>query len=115
MCILWLREQGLFYEYEDCNGPVMAHWWEHSPRRFVEALLKVGDSIRLAEAKKYDCFLFCLGDEGGVFPSCLGVMIDDRHFLISLKERGSFVAMFDEFWRSKHWGTVRLHKAKEKK
>lgn len=112
--ILWLREQGFDYEYDDKQGPVLAHWWEHSPRRFIDAMQQLGSFTRLQELRKYDCLLFTIGDEGATFPSCLGVMIDDRHFLVALKERGSFVQMMDSFWRGKFFAAIRLHKVRER-
>ena len=112
--VLWLNSEGIKVEYDDNQGPVLAHWWEHSPQRFSNAILQLGKMVRIAEVKKYDCLLFILGNEGNLFPSCVGVMVDDRHFIISTEERGSFVAMIDIFWKSKLWGAVRLHTVSEK-
>lgn len=111
VAVMWLETQGIHHEYDDGMGPVMEHWWEHNPQRFAEAMLKIGTMIRLSEVRKYDCLMFVLGNEGNVFPSCLGVMVDDRHFLVSTHERGSFVAMVDTFWKSKFWGAIRIHAA----
>lgn len=110
VAILWLREQGIEYDYDDRQGPVLAHWWEHNPRRFLDAMLAIGEIVRLPDIRRLDCLLFTLGDEGSTFPSCLGVMVDDRHFLVSTRDRGSFVQMINVFWRQKFFTAVRLRK-----
>ena len=112
--ILWLKEQGFEYEYDDKEGPVLAHWWEHKPRRFLDAMRERGEFIRFQELRKYDCLLLVLGNEGVNFPSCLGVMVDDRHFLVATQERGSFVQQLDIFWRHKFFAGIRLHRVLER-
>ena len=108
VAILWLRDHGFEYKYDDGQGAVLAHWWEHKPRRFIDAMQQLGEFVRLQEIRKFDCLMFVLGNEGVTFPSCLGVMVDDRHFLISTENRGSFVQMMDSFWRGKFFAAVRL-------
>lgn len=112
VAILWLKEQGIDYQYDDKQGPVMAHWWEHKPRRFLDAFLTIGNIVKFSELRKYDCILL-LGDEQSSFPSCVGIMIDDRHFLTSLESRGSFIDMMSMYWKSKFWSAVRLHRVSE--
>lgn len=107
MAIMWLAEQGIQEVYDDNTGPMMAHWWENNPRRFLDAFLARGSVVRFQQLKKYDCLLL-IGDEQGTFPSCLGIMIDDRHFLTATLKRGSFVAMLDEHWKGKFWSGIRL-------
>lgn len=111
VAILWLREQGLDYEYDDGKGEVMKNWWERHPRRFLDAMLQIGKIVKFSEVRKYDCLMFVLGNEGNTFPSCLGVMVDDRHFLVSVDGRGSFVQILDMFWKQKYFGAIRLHAA----
>ena len=113
VAILWLKEQGVNLEYDDGMGPVMAHWWEHNPRRFVDAFHQLGNQVKFSELKKYDCLLL-IGNEQVLFPSCLGIMVDDRHFLVSMKETGSFVTMLDLHWKSMFWAGIRLHKITER-
>lgn len=112
VAILWLADQGIQYEYDDSQGPVMAHWWEHNPKRFLDAFLSLGSIIRWPELKKYDCLLL-LGDEVSSYPSCMGIMVDDRHFLTSLKDGGSFVSMLSLDWKQKFWSAIRLRKIEE--
>lgn len=114
ICILWLEEQGLHYEYDDRHGPVLQHWWENNPRRFVNAMNELGTIIKFPELKKYDVILF-FGDEPvNRFPTMLGVMVDDRHFLTCTEDRGSAVYMLSLTWKNKFFGCLRLHKAVEK-
>ena|SRR3990167_10891404 len=112
-CLLWLKDQGVEYEYDDGMGPIMNHWWEHNPKRFINAFLMAGNIVRFSQLKKYDCVLL-LGAEISTFPSCVGVMVDDRHFLMSIPGRGSFVQMMNQFWKLKTVSSIRLHKVIER-
>lgn len=109
LMILWFREQGIEYEYDDGQGPVMAHWWEHNPRRFLDAYLALGKIVHFQDVKKNDVLLL-LGDDLSCFPSCLGVMVDNRHMLVSFEEKGSFVTMLNSHWKKRFFGAIRLHK-----
>lgn len=111
--ILYMRSLGIEYEYDDGMGPVMAHWWEHAPKRFLDAFLGQGSIVKFSNLKKHDCLLL-FGDEQSTFPSCVGIMVDDRHFLMSLPERGSFVTMLNSFWKEKTFSAIRLHKITER-
>ena len=113
VCLLWLAEKGLKYEYRDKFGPVLAHWWEHRPRRFLDAVLQYGTILKFSEIKKFDVLLLFGGEEVNQFPTMLGVMVDDRHFLTSTEERGSEVFMLNVHWKNKYFGAIRLHKAIE--
>lgn len=113
VALLYMKSIGVEYEYDDGMGPVMAHWWEHNPRRFVDAFLAQGKLVRFTQLKKYDCLLL-FGAEQSTFPSCVGIMVDDRHFLMAIPERGSFVAQLDLFWKNKIFSAIRLHKITEK-
>ena len=105
---MWLRSEGFDVKYEDGKGPITTDWWERSPRRFLEALLKVGNVVRFSELQKYDCLLL-FGNEQCLFPSALAVMVDDRHILTSTDARGSFVEMLSQYWKDRFWGAVRFH------
>lgn len=113
LAILWLKEHGLEYEYDDQKGPIMAHWWETQPRRFLDAFLEMGSVVKLSELRKFDCLLL-MGEESNTFPSCVGIMVDDRHFMCSLPSRGSFIAMLNMHWKQRFWSAIRLHKVVEK-
>ncbi len=113
IAILWLREQGVEFDYDDGMGPVMAHWWEHNPRRFLEAFLSLGGILHWPELRKFDCVLL-LGDEVSSYPSCLGIMVDNRHLLLSFEKQGSHVSMLNKHWKERFWGAIRLHKVMEK-
>lgn len=110
--VLWLKSQGIDFEYDDRQGPVLANWWERNPRRFMDAILEIGTIVRFNELRKFDC-LMLIGNEQAVFPSCLGVMVDDRHMLTATEERGTFVEMLNLYWKSRFWGAVRLRKVVE--
>ena len=114
LAVLFLREQGVEVDYDDGNGRVMRNWWQKNPRRFMDAMLSMGSVVSLPQARRLDCLMFIFGNEGNTFPSCLGIMVDDRHFLISTEERGSHVQMMSSFWKEKYSGAVRLHKVVER-
>lgn len=111
--LLWLEDQGVKYEYDDGLGPVMKHWWQTHPRRFLDAFLAQGINVHWPDIKKYDCLLF-FGAEQSSLPSCLGIMVDDRHFMIASEERGTFIDILSIEWKRKFWGSIRLHKVVEK-
>ena len=115
ICILWLNEQGFNYKYSDGQGKVMAKWWESKPWRFRDALMKFGDIITFKQVKKYDCLLFFMDETANKYPSCMGVMVDDRHFLISLEKIGSAVYMLNKTWRARYFSAVRLHQVTQRK
>ena len=113
LLIMWVRETfGIEYEYDDKQGAVMENWWERNPRRFLDAFLQLGDIVHFHDLKKYDV-LMLFGTEQSSYPSCLGIMVDDRHFLMMLEGRGSFVEKLNLYWKSKFFGAIRLHKIKE--
>lgn len=113
IAILFMREHGLEYEYDDNKGPIMAKWWETHPRRFLDAFLEMGVVVKFPDLKKFDCLLL-MGEEQNTFPSCVGIMVDDRHFMCSLPGRGSFVDQLNMYWKSRFWSAIRLHKVTEK-
>ncbi len=113
VAILYMRSIGIDYEYDDGMGPIMSHWWEHNPRRFLDAFLSMGTIVRFPQLKKHDCLLL-FGAEQSTFPSCVGIMVDDRHFLMAMPERGSFVSMLNLHWKNKMFSAIRLHKITEK-
>ena len=57
ICLLWLKEQGFDYAYDDGYGKIMKHWYQEKPRRFVDAVLQYGSMITWADVKKYDLLL----------------------------------------------------------
>jgi hypothetical protein len=113
LMIMFMAEHGVQYEYDDKQGPILEHWWESNPRRFLNAISQHGALIQFSDIKKFDILLFFGEESFNRFPTCLGVMIDDRHFLIALEKRGSCVLMLDKIWRGKFWGAIRMHKAVE--
>lgn len=108
MAIMWFEQFDIKYDYDDGMGPVMAHWWVNAPRRFLDAFMQLGSIVKFQYLKKFDCLLL-FGDEQATFPSCLAVMIDDRHFLLSTPERGSFVHILDVYWKNKMFSAIRLN------
>lgn len=114
LCLMYLAENGIDFKYDDKMGPIYEHWWENNPFRLVNAVSEYGTAIYYTLAKKLDLMLFFGEEQVNRFPMCMGVMIDDRHFLMALPDRGSFVQMFNKVWRGKLWGTIRLHKVVEK-
>ena len=112
VAILWLESQGITYEYDAGKGRELAHWWDKSPRRFVESMLEVGQLIHWPDVRRFDVLMFITNDRN-TFPNCLGIMVDDRHFLSTDLERGSFIQMLNEAWKAKFWGAVRLNKVLE--
>ena len=113
LLILWVKDTlGIEYEYDARQGSIMENWWEKNPRRFLDAFLQLGDIVHFHDLRRYDV-LMLFGDEQSSFPSCLGVMVDDRHFLMTLKERGSFVEQLSLYWKSKFFGAIRMHRIKE--
>lgn len=114
LAILYFKSLGVDYEYDDRQGPVLKRWYEHNPARFRDAIAAMGQVVEFANVKKYDCLLF-FGEESIMrFPSCLGVMVDDRHFLTATEKDGSFVQMLNLAWKQKFWGAIRLRSVVEK-
>ncbi len=113
LLILYLQEHGVNYEYDDKMGPVLEHWWESNPRRFLNALAQEGELIQFSDVKKFDCLLFFGEESVNRFPTCLGVMVDARHFLIATEKKGSHVTMLNKFWKGRFWGAIRLRKVME--
>lgn len=111
--ILWLETQGIHYKYDDSQGPVLRNWWAKSPRRFLDAMLKLGTIVDFRDVRKFDCLMFVLGNEGNTFPSCIGIMVDERHMITSTEERGSFVEMLNIEWKKRFFGAIRLRKIVE--
>lgn len=109
--ILWYRSQGIEFQYNDGKGPIDMNWYEKSPRRFLDAAQSLGDIIKFSELKKYDLIMM-IGNEMVNYPSCLAVMVDDRHLFTSMEDRGSFVEMLNMYWKSKYYGAIRPHKVK---
>lgn len=113
LAILWFREFGIEYEYEDYKGALNTHWYETSPARLLNAFLTLGDVVHFQDLKKHDCLLL-FGNEQCLYPSCIGVMVDDRHFLTTEDGRGSFVAMLNKEWRERFWSAIRMRKVADK-
>lgn len=112
--ILWLKEQGIDYEYDDGLGPILAHWWATSPTRFMNAMLERGRVLIFPELKKFDLLMMFQDEEINKYPGMLGVMVEDRFFLTNTEDRGSRVYMLNEYWKRRCYGGLRLHKVVEK-
>ena len=112
--ILWLKEQGFNFKYDDGQGPALKHWWEHNPWRLRNAISKYGIMVPFSQLQKYDCLMFFLDETSNKFPSCIGIMIDERHFITSLENSGSRVYMINKSWRKRYFGTIRFHQVTEK-
>lgn len=113
LCLLYLSEHGIDFKYDDKMGPVYEHWWEANPFRLMNAVSEYGKAIYYTSAKKFDLMLFFGEEQLNRFPMCMGVLVDDRHFLMALPDKGSFVQMFNKHWRGMLWGTIRLKKVVE--
>ena len=87
--ILWLKEQGLEYDYDDRDALRMKKYWETSPGKFVDMVSEYGVMITFPQVRKYDFLLFFAGQDS-VFPTLPAVMVDDRFMLLShRKDAGS--------------------------
>lgn len=111
--VLWLKENGIDYDYDDNRGPILRHWYHTAPERLRNAILEHGNFVRFYELRKFDIVLFFGADATERFPTMGGVMIDDRHFLSVSEGSGSRVSMLDMDWKERFWGAVRLHKIAE--
>lgn len=111
--ILYLAEFGIKYKYDKNQRASLLHWWKNDPRRFVDWLMQWGNIIRFADINKFDILMFFTDEHVNQFPAALGTMVDDRHFLTTKHERGSFVQMMDMDWKNRFWGAMRLHKVVE--
>lgn len=111
--VMWLQSEGVDVKYDDGKGSIRADWWKKSPQRFTDSILSIGSVVRFQDLKKYDCLLLA-NPETLYPPSCLAVMVDDRHILTSTKERGSFVELLSMEVKEKFWGAVRLNAVVEK-
>lgn len=115
ICILWMKDQGFDYKFDDGKGASMRHWWAHSPRRFADALFKFGNTVRFNELSRYDVLLFFSDkDDTTRFPTHMGIMVDGRNYLTASQEKGSYVKMLDMTDKKKFFGAIRLHKVVEK-
>lgn len=108
--VLYLREHGFHYEYSNEMANTYKHWWEHTPRRFMDYIVRQGDMVRFSEVAKFDVLFFLESGGIGSFPSHPGVMVDDRHLLTSYDRIKSQVLMLDISWKSRFWGAVRPRK-----
>ena len=109
-CILWLRSHGFDYKYDDGKGKVLEHWFESAPSRFVDAVNKYGRLIHFHDLRKFDIILFFAHASVTRFPTGMGVMVDDRHYLSNELGKMSFVRMLDKDARAICFGGLRLHK-----
>lgn len=114
IAILYLKEHGINYEYEDGKGPIYKHWYFTAPSRLRSAVLEYGNFVRFYELKKFDIVLFFGSDQTERFPTMGGIMIDDRHFLTLAEERGSLVHILSLTWKDRFWGAIRLHEVVNK-
>ena len=115
ICVLWLKSKGYDYSLDFRKEKHLRHWWAHQPKRFVNTIMEHGRFIRFSELRKFDVILFFSeSDDSERFPTHMGVMIDDRHYLSSKQEIGSFVRMIDLRDKAKFFGGIRLHKVTEK-
>lgn len=114
IAILWMKDQGFNFTYDDGQSPALKHWWEHNPWRLRNAIFKYGVMVPFSQVKKYDCLMFFLDETANQFPSCIGVMVDDRHFLTCLEGSGSKVYMLNKSWRARYFGAIRFHQVIKK-
>ena len=109
-CILWLREQGYDYKYDDRKGRVLEHWFEKKPSRFLDAVNQYGAFVRFESLRNFDLILFFAHTSVTRFPTGMGVMVDDRHYLSNELGKSSFVRMLDLEVKSICFGGLRLYK-----
>lgn len=115
LTILFLKEHGFDYEYDPKAEPALHHWYLSSMQKFADAMFKYGKVLGFSELKKFDVVMFFGNDGLDRFPVLMGIVIDEgRHFLMNFREHGSHVVMFDEEWKSKFFGGMRLYKVMEK-
>ena len=113
LLILWFKEQGIDYEYQDKQGAIHMNWYKNNPRRLVESILEYGSLIRFSDLEKND-LLMITNNGNETIPICLGVMVGGRHILTTNDKENSFVSMLDMVWRERFWGGIRLTKVLER-
>lgn len=113
LCVLFLKENGLDYEYDMDKLPALKHWWQYAPSNFMNFILQYGSVIPFNEIQKFDVVMF-FGDDVHRFPSLMTVMVDDRHFLSIVHGETSRVKMLSIEDRDVFWGAIRLHKISER-
>jgi len=93
----------------------LEHWFERSPSRFVNAILSLGEIVPFSDLKKFDLVLFFGVERVNKFPTGMGIMVDERHFLFSRGD-GDFstVHMLRLEWKEKFWGALRLKRVVER-
>lgn len=115
LIVLYLKEHGFDYEYDEKYEPALKHWYETSVQKFAEGMMKYGKVLGFSELRKFDLVMFFGEELSNKFPQILGIVVDEgRHFLMNFPESGSHVVMFDEYWKNRFFGGMRLWKVMEK-
>ncbi len=106
--LLWYREQGIVFDYDESIANKMNIFWERRPAEFLSLVYSFSSFIPFQEIKKYDFLLFFGNERGETFPSLTAAMVDDRYLLTSTKEKGSFIEILNVDWKSKFFRALRL-------
>lgn len=120
IALLWLKDQGFKISYEDFtkdiqeNGKVMEHWFQKSPSKTLDIIKKYGFLISFNELKKFDLILLYAHPSVSRYPTGLGVMVDDRHYLSSEMDNKSFVRILDMEVKERCFGGMRLNKVMQR-
>lgn len=111
--LLWYREQGIVFDYDEKTARNMKVFWERRPAEFLTLVSGFGSFIPFAEIKKYDFLLFFSDGKDDTFPTFPAVMVDDRHFLSNIDKTGSVLTMLNMDWKNRFWGAIKINKAVE--
>lgn len=111
--LLWYKEQGIEFEYNDLINNRMKLFWERRPAEFLSLVSSFGEFIPFHEVRKYDFMLFFPDNKDALFPSFPAVMVDDRYFLSNFDNTESKISMIDMTWKTRFWGAIKIKKAVE--
>ena len=109
--LLWYKEQGIVFDYDESTAKRMKVFWERRPAEFLTLVSQFGSFIPFHEIKKYDFLLFFGDGKDETFPSFPAVMVDDRYFLSNIYRTKSFTKMIDVDWKTRFWGAIKISKA----
>jgi hypothetical protein len=117
IALLWLNDNGVKVSYNDFtrdiqeNGKVLEHWFKKKPSQTLEIIKKHGSLISFQELRKFDLILLYAHASVSRYPTGLGVMVDNRHYLSSELDNKSFVRILDTEVKNRCFGGMRLNKA----
>lgn len=112
--LLWYKEQGIVFDYDERTARNMKVFWERRPAEFMTLVSSFGSFISFQEIQKYDFLLFFGDGKDDTFPTFPAVMVDDRHFLSDMDKTKSRITMLDIEWKKRFWGAIKINKAIDK-